>query len=69
LEYADEQPERIHLKEFSRRELAKRIEQAKELQAQGHSIREIAKNMSVSVSTAHKYVKTETPETPEIEIE
>ena len=68
-EYVDQQPERIHLREFSRREQTKRIKQAKELKAQGHSIREIAENMGVSVSTAHKYVKMETPETPEIEIE
>jgi hypothetical protein len=67
--YVDTQPERLHLKEFSQREHAKRIEQAKELKAQGHSIREIAKNVGVSVSTAHKYVNAETPETPEIEIE
>ena len=51
------------------RKHAKRIKQAKELKAQGHSIRDIAKNMGVSVSTAHKYVKAETPETPEIEID
>ena len=68
-EYVDEEPERIHLKEFSRRELTKRIKQAKELKEQGHSFREIAESLGVSVSTAHKYVKAETPETPEIEIE
>jgi transposase len=57
------------LKVFSLREHAKRIKQSKELKAQGHSIREIAKNIGVCVSTAHKYVKAETQETLEIEIE
>jgi hypothetical protein len=68
-EYVDKQPERLHLKEFSRREHTKRIKQAKELKTQGHSFREIAESMCVSVSTAYKYVNAETPETPEIEIE
>lgn len=68
-EYVGTEPERLHLKEFSRREHANRIKQAKELKAQGHSFREIAQNMGISVSTVHKYVKAETPETPEIEIE
>lgn len=68
-EYVDKQPERLHLKEFSQREHTKRIKQAKELKTQGHSFREIAEQMNVSVSTAHKYVNAETPETPEIEIE
>jgi transposase len=45
------------------------MEQAKELKAQGHSFREIAKKVGVSVSVAHRYVKVQTPETPEIEIE
>jgi DNA-binding NarL/FixJ family response regulator len=68
-EYVDEEPERIHLKEFSRREQTRRIKRAHELKEQGYSVREIAADLEVSVSTAHKYVKAETPETPEIEIE
>ena len=68
-EYVDREPERIHLKEFSRREQTTRIKRAHELKEQGYSIREIAADLKVSVSTAHKYVKAETPETPEIEIE
>jgi hypothetical protein len=63
-EFIDTQPERKHLKELSQSEHTKRIQQAKELKAQNRSFREIANEMEISVSTAHKYVNTETPQTP-----
>lgn len=63
-DYIETQPERQHLKELSLSEHAKRIEQAKEMRAQGRSIRDIANELEISASTAHKYVKAETPGTP-----
>jgi hypothetical protein len=63
-DFIDTQPERKHLKEPSPNENAKRIQQAKDLKAQNRSIRQIANEMEISVSTAHKYVNAETPQTP-----
>jgi len=56
-EFIDFGTEREHLKQLTEKDRESKIEQVKELSSKGHSQRQIALQLSISLGAVNKYLK------------